>query len=209
MTPFRVVLANGQILFLQSIRKNLEEVPGLEIIGEVCGAPELWKILKKCPTDMVVLDADNLQQIEMIKEIKRLYPTIKILVLMVEKSKFLLQAILARADGYLLKENAYSELINAIDKIRQGGTYFCNIISGKMADIIRTEMSDKIKKTLTTKQIKILTLRCESKSCREIAELLSLSPSTVRNYMTNIKRKLNIKAQSDLLTYAIRQGFIV
>jgi DNA-binding NarL/FixJ family response regulator len=209
MTPFRLVLANGQILFLQSLRKNLEEIPGLKIIGEACGAPELWEILKKNPPDMVLLEADNLQQIEMVREIKRIYPTVKILLIMAEKSKLLLQAILARADGYLLKENTYSELINAIEKIRQGGSYFCNIISGKMADMIHDGMSDKIKKRLTAKQIKVLTFRCESKSYREIAELLSVSPSTVRNYMTTIKRKLNLKTQSDLVIYAMRQGYIL
>jgi DNA-binding NarL/FixJ family response regulator len=196
------------MLFLQSLWKNLEKIPGLEIIGEACGAPELLEVLKKYPTDMVVLEADNLQQIEMVKEVKRIYPAVKILLIMAEKSKLLLRAILARADGYLLKENAFSELINAIEKIRQGGSYFCEIISGKMADMIRDGMSDKIKKRLTAKQIKVLTFRCESKTCKEIAELLSLSPSTVRNYITNIKRKLNLKTQSDLVTYATRQGYI-
>ena len=157
---------------------------------------------------MVVLDAENLQQIEMIGEIKRRYPTVKILVLTVEKSKFLLQAILARADGYLLKENAYSELITAIEKIRQGESYFCNIISGKMADMIREEMGDKFQKPLTAKQIKVLTLYCELKSIIKIAELLSLSPSTVNNYMTTIKRKLNLRSRPDLVQYANRQGYI-
>ncbi len=157
---------------------------------------------------MVVLEADNLQQIEMVKEVKRIYPTVKILLIMAEKSKLLLQAILARADGYLLKENAFSDLINAIEKIRQGRSYFCDIISGKVADMIRDGMSNKIKKRLTAKQIKVLTFRWESKTCREIAELLSLSPSTVRNYITNIKRKLNLKTESDLVTYATRQGYI-
>ena len=209
MPPFRVVLANHQTLFLQSIRKNLEEIPDLVVHEEVCGAHELSEFLKKSPTDMVILDVGNLEQLDMVKTIKRIYPEVKILVLtMTEPEEFLLQAILAGADGYLLKENAYSELITAINKIRQRGNYYCDMISDKMADIIRKTNSKFFLKPLTVKQIKILTLRCESKTSKEIAELLELSPSTVKNVIINIKKKLNLKTQFDLIQYAFKQGYI-
>ena len=159
---------------------------------------------------MVILNLHNRQQLEIVKQIKMIYPEVKILILTMEKSKkLLLQAILANADGYMLKENTYSDLITAIDKIRRGGSYFCNIISGKMADIIREEFSSKIvRKPLSPMQLKVLILRCESKSYKEIAELLSLSYNTARNYMVTIKNKLNIRTQSDLMKYAIEQGYI-
>ena len=210
MPPFRVVLSDNEILFLQSIKKNLEEIPDLEVIGQIITDPELLDFLKKSPTDMVILDVHNRQQIEIVKQIKMIYPKLKILILTMEKSKrWLLQAILANADGYMLKENTYSDLISAIGKIRQGGSYFCNIISGKMADIIRDEFSRKIvRKPLSPMQLKVLIFRCESKSYKEIAELLSLSYNTVRNYMVTIKAKLNLRTQSDLIKYAIEQGYI-
>ena len=210
MPPFRVVLSDNQLLFLQSIKKNLEEIPDLEIIGQVVTGPELLDLLKKSPTDMVILDVYNRQQIEIVEQMKRMYPEVKILILTMEKSKrLLLQAILANADGYMLKENAYSDLITAIEKIRQGGSYFCTIISSKMADIIRETFSSKFdRKLLSPMQLKVLILRCESKSYKEIAELLSLSFNTVRNYMVTIKSKLNLTTQSDLIKYAIEQGYI-
>ena len=72
-----------------------------------------------------------LQHIETVREIKTTYPKVKILTLLNDKSEnFLRQVIFARADGYMFKENAYSDLITALEKIRQGGSYFCNIISG-------------------------------------------------------------------------------
>jgi DNA-binding NarL/FixJ family response regulator len=210
MQPFRVVLSDNEILFLQSIKKNLEEIPDLEVIGQVVTGPELLDFIKKSPTDMVIVDVHNREQIEIVKQIKMIDPKVKILVLTMEKSKrWLLQAILANADGYMLKENTYSDLITAIDNIRQGGGYFCNIISCKMADIIREEFSSKIvRKPLSPVQLKVLMLRCESKSYKEIAKLLSLSYNTVRNYMTTIKIKLNLRTQSELIKYAIEQGYI-
>ena len=209
MLPFRVVMADHQTLFLQSIRKNLGEIPGIEVNEEVYTAPELLEFLKKSPIDMVILDVGNLEQLGLVKTIRRIYPEIKILVLtMAEPEEFLLQVILGKADGYLLKENAYSELITAINKIRQSGSYYCDIISAKMADILRKINSKIVRKPLTAKQIKILTLRCESKSSRKIAELLALSPSTVKNVIMTIKKKLNLKTQIDLIQYAIKQGYI-
>ncbi len=209
MPPFRVVLSDHQKLFLQSISKNIEEIPGLEVTGAVGGGHELFELLKKS-IDMIIIDVDNLQHLEKVREIKRTYPKVKILILLIEESEdFLRQAILARADGYLFKENAYSELITAIEKIRQGGSYFCNIISMKMAEIIRYEMGGKFfRKSLTTKEIRVLTLRCESKSVREISDLLSRRPGTIRSHLSNIKKKLNLKTQSDLIKYAIKQGYI-
>jgi DNA-binding NarL/FixJ family response regulator len=212
MPPFRVVLANHQTLFLQSIRKNLGEISDLEVEEEVYSAPKLLEFLKKSPTDMVILDIGNLEDLNLIKTIRRIYPEVKILVLtMAESEDFLVRAILARADGYLLKANAYPELIMAITKIRQKGYFYCDMISDKMADIIRkiSRMNSKfVQKPLTDKQIKILTLRCESKTGKEIAELLSLSASTVKNVIITIKKKLNLKTQFDLVEYAIKQGYI-
>jgi DNA-binding NarL/FixJ family response regulator len=209
MPPFRVVLGGHQTLFLQSIRKNLGEIPDLEVSEEVYSAPNLLEYLEKSPTDMVILDVGNLEQLNMVKTIKRIYPEIKILVLMLKKSEeFLRQAILARADGYLLKENTYSDFITAINKIRQGVTYYCDIISDKMADIICKMYSKKGQKLLSAKQIRVLTFRCQSKTYREIAELMGISHSTVRNVMVAIRNKLNLKTPFDLIQYAIKQGYI-
>ena len=209
MPPFRVVIADRQTLFLQSIRTTLGEIPDIEINEEVFSATELLKFLKKSPIDMLIIDVGNLEQLEMVKRIKRVYPKIKILVLtMAEPEEFLLRAILARADGYLLKENAYSEFITAINKIRLRGKYYCDIISEKMVDIICKMNIKSVQKPLTAKQANILTLRCKSKTDKEIAELLSLSLSTVKNVITNIKKKLNLKTSFDLIQYAIKQGYI-
>jgi two-component system response regulator NreC len=209
MPPYRIVLSDNQLLFLQSIKRNLEEIPDIEVIGQVATGPELLDFVKKSPTDMVILDVHNRGQMEIIKQIKMMYPKIKILILTMDKTKSLLeQAILANTDGYMIKENAYSELITAIERIRKGGSYFCNIISSKMADIIRDQLCSKIViKPLSPMQQKILILLCQSKSYREIAELLSLSYNTVRNYMVNIKNKLNLKTKPDLIKFAMEQGF--
>ena len=94
---------------------------------------------------MVILDINDRQQIEIIEQIKRIYPEVKILILSMEKSKrMLLQAILANVDGYMLKENTYSDLITAIEMIRQGGSYFCNQISAKWRKLFAINLAVKL-----------------------------------------------------------------
>jgi DNA-binding NarL/FixJ family response regulator len=210
MRPFRVLLSNNQLLFSQSIKKNLEENPDIKVIIQIVAGHELLPILKKSRTDMVILDIYSRHQFEIVEQIKSGYPKVKILILTMTKSKkLLLRAILANVDGYMLKENTYSDLVNAIKNILQGGSYFCNTISGKMADIIRDKISSKnVQKALSPKQLKILNLRCESKSYKEIAEILSLNYNTVTNYMAIIMKKLNLKTQNDLIKYCIEEGHI-
>jgi two-component system response regulator NreC len=209
MAPYRILLSDNEILFLQSIKKNLEEIPEIEVIGQVVPGPQLLDFVKESLADMVIVNIRTQGQMEIIKQMKTIYPKIKILILTMDKSKPLLeQAILANIDGYMIKENAYSDLITAIERIRKGGTYFCNIISSQMANIIYDQLCSKIaRKQLSPMQQKVLKLLCQSKSYREIAELLSLNYNTVRNYMVTIKNKLNIKAKSDLIKYAIEQGY--
>ena len=210
MPPFRVVLADKQKLFLQSLRTNIGEIPGIEVIEEVYSGINLLEIIKKTTIDMIIIDVENLQDLEAVKEIKQAYPKIKILILSMIKSKeLLLQAILANVDGYMFTENAYSDLIKAIQVIRQGASYFCNISSVKMAEIIRELVNQKsAKKELTNREISVLTLRCAGNSYIKIAELLSIMPNTVKNHMDNIKKKLNLRTIPGLIEYAIKKGYL-
>lgn len=211
MPPFRVVIGDKQKLFLQAIRKNIEGIPDIEVIGEVYSVLNLLDIMKKSTVDLIIMDVENLQDIETLKEIKESYPEIKILILNMTKSKeLLMQAILLKVDGYMITENAYSDLITAIHKISQGERYFCNIISGIMADIIHYELIRKVDRgLLSDREITVLTLRCKANSSAKIAELLSISPKTVACHITNIKKKLGIKTTSELMQYAIKHGHLV
>ena len=126
MTPYRVVLADDHALFRGGVRRILEEVQGVEIIGEAGDGLALLEILKKVTPDLVVLDISmpNLRGLEAIREIKRMAPEINILMLTMHKeTDFLSEALTAGASGYLLKQEADPELINAIQMIRSGKTY--------------------------------------------------------------------------------------
>ncbi len=213
ITPYRIALADDHILLRQAIKRSIEDVPGLEVVGEVSDGLDLLDFLKTTIPDMVILDISmpQLQGIETAREIKRRHPKVKILILTMHNSKFHLgEAIAAGADGYLVKEDALEDLISAINTIREGRNYYSSLVSRKMVeDISRKQRSrpDLSGELLSPREIEILTLIAEGKSSKEIADLLSISIMTVYNHRINIKTKLNVKRNADLVKYAIHKGY--
>ena len=133
---YRILLADDHAMLRQGLRGILQEKPGLEIIGEASDGIELLNFLRvsKLQPHMLILDFSmpNLSGIEAARQIKMIRPGIKILILSMHKEKeYLQQSFSAGAEGYLLKEDAYTELLYAIDRIRQGGLYVSPLLSGK------------------------------------------------------------------------------
>jgi DNA-binding NarL/FixJ family response regulator len=127
VAPYGIVLADDHQLIRDCIKKLLlEEGSDFEVIGEVCDGRRLLDLLGGTHPDMVILDLSmpNLEGIEATRRIKKEWPSIKILILTVHKEReYLNQSLEAGADGFLLKDDADSELNSAIETIRQGNLY--------------------------------------------------------------------------------------
>ena len=111
-SPYRIALADDHILLRQAIKRSIEDVPGLQVVGEASDGLELLHFMASTTPDMIILDISmpHLQGIETAREIKRQHPHVKILILTMHKSKFhLADAIAAGADGYLIKEDALAD----------------------------------------------------------------------------------------------------
>jgi len=212
MEPYKIILADDHILFRQLIKQSINEIPGIQILGEANDGIELLELLKKVKADLVVLDITmpNLQGIEAAKEIKKSYPAIKILILTMHKSKeHLHSALAAGVDGYLLKEDAYEDFVKAIRDIQKGKTYLSGLVVGKIQDFIVSvkNCEEFPTKSLTTREIVILKLLAEGKSSKEMADLLFISIPTVNRHRFNIRQKLEINNNADLIKYAIEKGY--
>ncbi len=209
---YNIVLAEDHILVREGIKKIIEGFPGLKVVGEVGDGSELLELLKSLTVDMAIIDITmpSLPGIEATREIKKAYPGVKVLILTMHKKKeYLNNAIAAGIDGYLLKEDAPKELLNAIDKIRQGMIYVSPLLSGDLANLyVRSQrQSAEDAEPLSPREIEIIKLIAEGKSSKEIAEILFLSFRTIQNHRTKIMKKLNLKKNTDLVRYAIRKGY--
>lgn len=207
MDAYTIILADDHAMFREGIRKIIERIEGAFIIGEVNDGLELLELLKSSSPNLVILDISmpNLRGLEAIREIKKTYPQVKVLVLTMHKKKeFLRLALRDGADGFLLKEDAGSELIRAMQTVRNGGKYLSPLLSSVLTSLAVEEEKTEV---LTMREREVLKLLAEGKRAKEIAAALYISPHTVRRHRSNIMEKLNIKNLADLVKYAISQSY--
>ena len=214
MSPYRIVLADDHAMFRQGITNILESAEDLEVVGEANDGLKLLELLKKVTPDMVILDISmpNLRGLEATREIKTIFPDVKVLILTMHRDKeYVYSAISAGAEGYLLKEDADTELFAAVEKIRQGGHYISPLLSGELIhELIQASQKGQSalpSTPLTLREREILKLIAEGISNKKIADLLYISIRTVEHHRANIMRKLNIKQTANLVKYAIRKGY--
>jgi DNA-binding NarL/FixJ family response regulator len=211
---YKIVLAEDHVLVREGIKKIIEAFPGFEVVGEVGDGPDLMQLLQRLPVDMVILDISmpSLPGIEATREIKQTYPTVKVLILTMHKKKeYLYNAMTAGVDGYLLKEDAPKELLNAVEKIRQGMIYVSPLLASDLADLYvqgQRPGEGEEEMPLSAREIEIIKMIAEGKSSKEIAEILYLSFRTIQNHRAKIMKKLNLKKNTDLVKYAIHKGYV-
>ncbi len=216
MGSYHIVIVDDHVMFREGLKRILKERSDLEVVGEVDCGLELLKLLEKLVPDLIILDISmpNLRGLEAIHEIKMSHTKVRILVLTMHKDKaYLHQAVTAGADGYLLKEDADSELFLAIDRIRQGKKYVSPKLSEGLTEdwvkITRGAQEPSFEpEKLTAREREVLKLIVEGKSSREIGGLLFISGRTVERHRANILEKLNLKNITDLVKYAIQKGYV-
>ena len=138
-TSYRILLADDHEVLRQILKRMLAERGDLEVVGEAADGLELLNLLKigKLTPHMVIVDITmpNLGGIETTRRIKMTYPEVKVLILTIHKEQeYLDQAVSAGAEGYLLKEDANTELFSAIETIRRGEIYVSPLLSGRLRD---------------------------------------------------------------------------
>ena len=215
-SPFSILLADDHVMFRRGVRRIIQSINDVEVVGEASDGFELLELLKKTSPQLVIMDISmpNLRGLEATREIKIIDPKVKVLILTMHKDKeYLYHAFSAGAEGYLLKEDADSELLSAIDTLRRGGTYISPLLSTQLADLFMqksrpgTDPMPSPRELLTTREREIIKLIAEGKSSKEVADLLFISSRTVQHHRANIMRKLNLKKTADLVKYALQKGY--
>ena len=216
-SPFKILLADDHVMFRRGVRKIIQGMDDVEVVGEASDGLELLRLLKDLNPNLVIMDISmpNLRGLEATREIKCADARVKVLILTMHKDReYLYHALTAGAEGYLLKEDADGELIAAIETLRKGGTFISSLLSTQMADIFVEkfrpggEPFTAPEEPLTVREREIIKLIAEGKSSKEIGQLLFISSRTVQHHRANIMRKLNLKKTADLVKYAIQKGYV-
>ncbi|MEB0140986.1 MULTISPECIES: response regulator transcription factor [unclassified Undibacterium] len=198
-TPIKLLLVDDHPLVRDGLRARLESVPHFQVCGEAGSAAEALKIIAEQALDLVLMDINlgNTNGISLTARLSQDYPAIAVIMLsMHEKAEYVSQSVQAGARGYVLKDVPAEEIIHAIESVIAGGSYFS---AGLQSEANRKRPTQ----LLTQREQCILESIATGKSNKHIARELSLSVRTIETHRLNIKRKLNIDGQADLIRYAI------
>lgn len=203
----RVLIADDHAVVRQGLKQILQEIPDMELAGEAADGLEALAKARNEAWDVLVLDLTmpGLGGLDVLKEIQVERPNAPVLILsMHAEDQFAIRLLKAGAAGYLNKESAPEQLIQAIRKVVDGGKY----ISSALAERLAFEMdplSDKPRhETLSDREFQVLRLIAVGKAVKEIAEELSLSPKTISTYRARILEKMNMHTNAELIHYAIQ-----
>jgi two-component system response regulator NreC len=199
----------------RGLRLLLETQPGFTVAAEASDGREAVEQAKATPLDVAVLDIamPNLNGVEAAQRIHEMDPDIAIVILSMHADEaYVLRALRAGARGYLLKDSAEGDLIEAIRTVNSGKTFFSPEIARMLAEDyvreIRTRGFADSYELLTSREREILHLLAQGKSNKEIAALWNLSTYTIETHRRNLQEKLNLRNFADLVLYAVRKGII-
>ena len=215
MNPIRILLADDHTVMRRGLRLLLESQPEFSVVAEAADGRQAVEQAEATQPDVAVIDIamPNLSGIEAAQRINAALPQIAIVILSMHSDEgYVLRALKAGAKGYLLKDSAEGDLIDAIKAVHQGKTFFSPEITKMLvADYvqeIRTRGVEDSYDLLTSREREILQLLAERKSNKEIAVSLNLSPYTVETHRRNLQEKLNLHNLAELILYAVRKGVI-
>ena len=212
----RIVIAEDHTILRQGLKALLRSNDNLEVVGDAEDGLETIRCVEKKNPDLLLLDLNmpKMDGISVIKEVKKRYSAIKIIVLTMHKQEeYILEAFKSGAEGYCLKASSHDELIMAIKAVLSDKFYISPEISEKVLEGF-LEGQKSIKKrsswdTLTQREREVLKLVAEDYQNKEIADYLCISVKTVEKHRANIMEKLYLHSASALTAYAIEKGIIM
>ena len=208
----KVLIADDHQLFREGLVNLITSAPDIEVIGEAKDGMEATKKAKKLKPDLILIDIGMpvMNGIEATRVIKKDDPQIKIIAVSMHSDRQFVKGILeAGADGYLLKNCTYRQLIDAIQSVVSGKKYLSDDITEMVIQgYLDPEDESESKTDLSEREVEVLKLYAEGKSTREISERLFISVKTVGTHKQHIFEKLGIKSNADMIKYAIKEGLI-
>jgi DNA-binding NarL/FixJ family response regulator len=203
--PVRILLVDDHPLVRDGLRARLESVPHFSVVAEADSGEQALHHASTLGIDLALMDINlnGMNGIELTGRFHTLYPEITVLMLsMHDKAEYVMQSIQAGARGYVLKDAPATEIINAIDTVMAGQIYYSEGLSKQLA---RTVSPAQL---LTPREQEILQCIATGKSSKHIARDLDLSFRTVETHRLNIKRKLGIEYQADLIRLALENTLV-
>lgn len=208
----KIIVADDHQMFIDGIKSLLAGYEEIKIVAEANTGIEVLDALLKYETDVVLLDINmpKMNGLETMRRIRKDFPDVQVIMLtMYNTQEHIAQVIAAGAKGYILKNTGKEELINSINTVFKGETFFSKDVTDKVMESIRNHGNiPEGEIRLSKREIEILKLVAQENTTKEIAKKLFISENTVETHRKNILSKTNVRNTAGLIKYALQNGIL-
>ncbi len=207
----KVLIADDHPVVREGLKQIISKASDMIVGGEALNGQEVLDKIAAERWDIIVLDLNmpGKDGFEVLREIRKDFPKLPVLVLSIYPEEQIgVRVLKAGASGFLSKESAPKELLNAIRKIHTGSKYVSPTLAERLAVAIEVDMGEEPHKRLSNREYQVLCLIASGKSINEIADQLSLSDKTIRTYRDRLMEKMNLKNDVELTHYALKHKII-
>lgn len=211
MKPIRVILADDHQLMRAGIRSLLQELGGIEVVGEAATGREALSLVESAAPDVVLMDITmpEMNGLDATARVVAKFPQVRVLILSVHANEeHVLQALRAGACGYLLKNISPAELEQAIRDVARGEKHITGAVARHLVTGLLQGSQATSLERLSPRQREVLQLVAEGNTAKEIAAKLGISAKTAESYRSELMQALDIHDIAGLTRYAIRMGVI-
>lgn len=207
----KVFIADDHSIVREGLKQILTDTPDMSLMGEASTGPEALSKIRKNRYDVVVLDLSlpGISGLDVLKQIKSEKPDTQVLILSIyPEEQYAVRVLKAGAAGYMSKETAPDELVEAIRKVSVGRKYVSTALAEKLAFDLDLETDNELHEALSDREFQVMCLIASGKRMTDIASELSLSVKTVSTYRTRILEKMKMKTNAELMHYAMKHGLV-
>jgi|SRR5437867_531431 len=207
----RILLVDDHTIIRDGLKQILSRDFPQALFGEARNAREALSLIEKTRWNVILLDITMPGQsgLDVLKQIKSVQPEAQVLVVtMHPEDQYATRVLKAGASGYLTKETASEEVVNALTKILAGGKYASAAFSQTLISHLANPMPTAPHETLSDREYQVLRMLAAGKGSKEIGSDLGLSVKTISTYRTRVLKKLNLKTSADIIRYAMREKLV-
>ncbi len=207
----KILIADDHAIVRKGLKQILSNNPDMTVAGEAAGGAQALEMIREGDWDVVLLDISmpDGNGLDTLKQVKKEKPDLPILMLSIyPEEQYAIRTIKAGVSGYLTKDSAPEELVEAIRKVARGGKYISASLSEKMAEYLENKSERALHENLSDREYQVMVMIAAGKTVSQIAEEMCLSVKTISTNRSRALAKMGMENNSQFTHYAVKQGLV-